>query len=795
MRIFQRPFRRYLLVGLALAGVLTSSGAWAEQIRLKDQRILKGRTVPLASVGDLEKIRSVDGPLQLIQVVDDDLRRTFVSRRAIQDVFQDDPGDTPEIFRINQKVLHNGQEVRTVGSIVRVEPFNEFGRRIFTMQGPRGPIDIVQGITQITPQWTKVEGQNYVWDMRMATSSIPPDILAQVLHKQIHLQDIEQRKKIARFYLQSERYEEAEAELQKIQADFAGQEGIEEQMAPSIQRLRQLAAGRLLQELQLRRKAGQHAMVLALLQKFPSEGVAGELLQAVREMVEEYAGLENDRKQMLLQFESLLAEVSDASVRERIEPIRREIAAELSGNTLDRMAAFKQAADDADLLPGEKLALAASGWLVGSDAATQNLPVALSLFRTRALVRQYLNEPDQARREQILAELVKEEGATPALVSEILGRMKPPVETPPEAFDPEHAGCAALEVTALSNEPPVPYVVQLPPEYDPLRRYPAIVTLHGGATTPMQQIDWWAGAWTEKGLRAGQATRQGYIVIAPAWTEKNQAEYGFSAREHFAVLNSLRDACRRFSIDTDRVFLTGHSMGGDAAWDIGLAHPDLWAGVIPIVASSEKYCSLYSENARLLPLYFVCGERDGGKMSFNSRDFDRYLQKGFPCTVVEYLGRGHEDFYDEIFRLFDWMERQQRDFFPKEFECSAMRPWDNAFWWVTISDLPRGSTVFPEEWPPSRGTLPVAIKGKATETNGMYVQTGAGTVTIGLSPRMLDFERRISVTVNGKRLNTIDVSTDPDLKTLLEDVRTRCDRQNPFWAKVEMVTGRSLPSR
>ena len=51
----------------------------------------------------------------------------------------------------------------------------------------------------------------------------------------------------------------------------------------------------------------------------------------------------------------------------------------------------------------------------------------------------------------------------------------------------------------------------------------------------------------------------------------------------------LRDACKRFSIDIDRVFLSGHSMGGDAAWDIGLAHPDLWAGVIPIVAAADKY--------------------------------------------------------------------------------------------------------------------------------------------------------------------------------------------------------------
>ena len=72
------------------------------------------------------------------------------------------------------------------------------------------------------------------------------------------------------------------------------------------------------------------------------------------------------------------------------------------------------------------------------------------------------------------------------------------------------------------------------------------------------------------------------------------------------MLASLRDACRRFAVDTDRVFLSGHSMGGDAAWDIGLAHPDLWAGVIPIVGRiADSYCTFYWENARNVPFYVV----------------------------------------------------------------------------------------------------------------------------------------------------------------------------------------------
>ena len=45
-----------------------------------------------------------------------------------------------------------------------------------------------------------------------------------------------------------------------------------------------------------------------------------------------------------------------------------------------------------------------------------------------------------------------------------------------------------------------------------------------------------------------------------------------------------------FSIDTDRVFLSGHGVGGDAVYDIGLAHPEHWAGVIGPFGKNRPIC-------------------------------------------------------------------------------------------------------------------------------------------------------------------------------------------------------------
>jgi hypothetical protein len=244
-------------------------------------------------------------------------------------------------------------------------------------------------------------------------------------------------------------------------------------------------------------------------------------------------------------------------------------------------------------------------------------------------------------------------------------------------------------------------------------------------------------------------------------------------------------------------------MGGDAAWDIGLAHPDLWAGVIPIVARSDAYDTFYWENASLIPFYVVSGELDGDKMVQNARDLDRYLMRSYPVTVVEYRGRGHENFSDEIQNLFDWMGRYKRNFYPKEFTTKSMRPWDNFFWWVELAEMPPKSMVLPVDWPPS-GSRPVETTARVTEGNSIYVTSGAGHVTVWLTPEMLNFDEPVNITINGQRVTTggnADAGgssasdrrnrpsrlrfVEPDLETLLEDVRTRGDRLHPFWAKVE----------
>ncbi len=783
------------VAGLALAAALSFTRlSPADTVTLKDGRSLTGKLLNLPSTVDTPRAPKPDGAPdpKLILMIDDNLRRYFVPKRTVIKLEPTDVGEVQEKFTVRQKVARAGNSVIDVGNVMEIKPFDEFGRRTFSMGTGKRRVDVIQGITEITPQWAKVEGLTHIWDQRIATSSIPRDTLDSVLRKVIDPKNVEQRLKLVRFFLQAERYTEARRELEAIAVDFPD---VKDQLKPMLTRLVQLGARRLLAEVKFRRQGGQHLLVQKLLKEFPIENVGSEILQEVREILGEYERQTELGNRLAGLIEELLKRVDNEPLRNRLAPAVAEIRQELNFNTLDRLGPLEQFREDADMLPTEKLSLAISGWLAGANAATANLEVAVALIEIRELVRQYLIEETKIGRHDLLEQIRQNEATTAEAITRLLKHMLPPwpLTQPSE----EVAGLFELSVPGLSDEPDVIYHVQTPPEYDPHRLYPSVITLHGSATTPQQQLDWWAGSPNQRGERLGQATRQGYIVIAPQWARPQQTSYDHGAAAHAAVLNVLRDACRRFSIDTDRVYLSGHAMGASAAWDIGLAHPDLWAGVIPVAGVSEKYGAFYWPNQEYVPLYFVGGQMDGDQVTKNARDLDRCLRAGFPVTVAQFQGRGHEHFSDEVLNLFDWMSRYKRAFYPKEFSASTLRTWDNFFWWIEVDDFPPRTVVPPEDWPDDRpapkGARALKVDAKIT-ANNLSIRTGANRVTVWLSPELVDFNQRVQITVNGQRLKRDDEFVAPDLAVLLEDVRSRGDRQHPFWARYQTPQPKQLTS-
>jgi hypothetical protein len=83
---------------------------------------------------------------------------------------------------------------------------------------------------------------------------------------------------------------------------------------------------------------------------------------------------------------------------------------------------------------------------------------------------------------------------------------------------------------------------------------------------------------------------------------------------------------------------------------------------------------------------------------------------------------------------------------------------------------------------PKTGASEAVTEGKIQDKNTIYLNSAAKNATIWLSPEMVNFEELVKIT--GMERKPLQVT--PTAKTLLEDVRTRGDRQHPFWAKVEL---------
>jgi hypothetical protein len=776
-----------------LAWAIAAGGLGAASVTLKSGAQYEGNVSRIGSVLDNPLAPPANVERRPVVVIEDEGRFTCLPFHQTSNFVETAPR-TLERIRIDQIVASAGRRIGLIGDAVNISPFDERGRRVYSMRTEAGVLHVYQGITEITPTFTKVEGLRVespcIWDMRIATTSIPPATLSKVLMQAqgAGRKDSDARLRVVRLLIQMERYRDALEELAAVLRDFPELAHLKDQQL----RLVQLMAQQVLRDLELRRDAGQHLRVMAMLENFPNQDVAAETLLRVRDMLKEF----DDRKQQydrtLEYLDRHLGELKDAALRSRLAPACEELKKELNLHTLNRMADYLRLADDDTMAPDQKLALALSGWFLGTGSGIENVAVAASLSEVRDLVLKYLRSELLNEREDVLARIKTLEGGTPSYVAKLIAHMKPPLETQAEELG--SPGLYEVKVKGIDEEPEFSYLVQLPPEYNPWKRYPCIVTLNGGGSTELQQIGWWAGDYVERSaMRTGQAARHGYVVIAPKWQRPLQAEYEYSLREHAAVLFSLRDACRRISIDTDRVFLSGHFVGGDAAWDIALAHPDLWAGCVMFAPRADRYVRFYRDNARMVPLYFVGGEKDAGTaedgswLLENSTELDRYLSDTkTDCTLVMFRGRGRDrdGFSDEIQRIFQWMglPGRRRNPAPEKIEVVSLRPWDNYFWWLECDNFPASATVFPSAWP-QPGARAARTEAEVISKNGrIRVNPSSSRVTVWLSPEIVDLDQPVQVAISGRELKQ-EVKSSVDV--ILEDVRTRGDRQHPFWALVE----------
>lgn len=123
-----------------------------------------------------------------------------------------------------------------------------------------------------------------------------------------------------------------------------------------------------------------------------------------------------------------------------------------------------------------------------------------------------------------------------------------------------------------------PYGIWVPRDYTPNGKFALIVQLHGiGPKSLAGRRLQWGGMGVKEWVDPSAP-----VLVASAYGRGNTFYQGQGEED---VLEVIADVQRRYSIDPDRIFIMGHSMGGAGSWFVGLRHPDRFGSITPIDAA------------------------------------------------------------------------------------------------------------------------------------------------------------------------------------------------------------------
>lgn len=790
MRTFRQFGTALLAVALLLTLLLPGEAA---VIVLKDGFILKGKSKrggeTIFDPASGQQIPIANG----FWFMDDGPRRIiFSSRQILQDdraVDKRDPNDSPDLVQLQRVFVSLNQlKLEAIGAIEDVSPFDGDGSRTFKFQPKVGAVLAAdQKLNFMTPHYVRIDAVKYRWSAFCLTQEFRPETVRDMLRTFPEMRekagkvDPLKRMRRVRFFKQCGWYEEAEAELDRFLEDAPGQKAAIEEARRAVLALK---AEQLLADLELGYLSGRHDWVRKRLADFPRGDLDQKQLNQLAVLKSKYQAAE-DALAPARQYLHDLPGHTAAADRKTWEQAAETILAELNLDNASRLERFVTFAKQAERQrkmkmsptqgPEKLLALAVSGWLLGNAGAEDSPTNGLKLWRTRQFVAEYQRTADDGDRRRLLKAYEKA-GAVPFdVLAGVLATLPPPE---PETKLPEGMVEQETKEPWGPRKGGVPYLLQLPPEYQHSRSYPVLVVLHHTTETPKIMMERFAEL----------AEKHGYILAAPDWGEGGLRQtYAYSADEHAAVLDVLRDLRRRFNVDTDRVFMAGFGQGASMAFDVGLAHPDLFAGVMPMGSPPLYFVQKYWPNAQNLPLYIVAGDLQAGDCAKTIRKpfLEHLVSRGYPTLYLEYKGRGMEWFGGELPSFFDWMSRKKRPLaYPEMGECQTMRATDNRFYWLS------GEGIADRALNDLRGfnhqAIPASLGARVVEGNQIHVKSrGFKKVTLWLGPGMVDLEQPLSIMVN-LQSRVKDRTFKPSLTTLLEDFHQRGDRRRLFLVKIEL---------
>ncbi len=180
----------------------------------------------------------------------------------------------------------------------------------------------------------------------------------------------------------------------------------------------------------------------------------------------------------------------------------------------------------------------------------------------------------------------------------------------------------------------MPYRIMKPINFTPRKRYPVIVSLHGGAgrgTDNVKQFRKWNQVLAEEQNR----TDYPCYVLAPQanqlWNEVH--------------LSNIKDIIKDLSsVDMNRIYILGHSMGGHGTYILTQFDPDYFAAAAPSAGSGRPETEKFIDVSVIkdIPFWIFHGDQDKTCPIENDQKVFAEMQKiGGNMKFTTWKGDGH----------------------------------------------------------------------------------------------------------------------------------------------------------
>ena len=332
-------------------------------------------------------------------------------------------------------------------------------------------------------------------------------------------------------------------------------------------------------------------------------------------------------------------------------------------------------------------------------------------------------------------------------------------------------------------------LIEIPAEYDPAKKWPLRVQLHGGVGRELQDAP------------QPQSTRipgESQIYIEPraygeaAWWHTSQVDN---------ILGLLDTVKRTYNVDEARTYVTGISDGGTGVYFLAMREPNPWSACLPLnghplVLSNRDARiegNLYLGNLVNCPLYIVNGDRDPLYPADSVAPIVDVMRRAGVSPIFRVKANARHDtrwWPEERASYEAFVHDHPRSAHPDRLSWETDRTSRfNRLRWLIIDTLGvrksdqalEDVNVFPRLRQAPTGRIDIERHGNAFEAK----TRGVSNFTLLLSPDAVDFTRPVHVTVNGAPVFFGAVKK--DVATLLKWAARDNDRTALYGAELHIT--------